>query len=93
MARLTAQTRGPSYAQDPLAGTFLEPDGRLPGVAQRRLDDLIARNKVAGLSAREERELSEALAYIDAKSAQLLKARGPAARRKSTSASRRGSRK
>jgi len=68
---------------------FLQPDGRLPGFAQRRLDDLISRKKDTGLSAEEERELGEALDYIDAKSALLLQARASATRGKSGSASRR----
>jgi hypothetical protein len=73
MARLPTHTRLSSRTGNP-AAMFLEPDGRLPGFAQRRLDELIARKKAAGLSAEEDRELREALAYIDAKSAQLLKA-------------------
>jgi len=92
MARLSAHARQPSRLENSVAGMLLEPDGRLPGFAQRRLDGLIARNKTAGLSASEERELNEALAYIDTKSAQMLQAGALAAPSK-PSASRRGSRK
>lgn len=54
--------------------TLLTPDGRLPGFAQRRLDDLIARNKTPkGLSALEKQELEEALDYMDRKNAEILK--------------------
>ena len=47
--------------------------GRLPGFAQRRLDELIAKKRTVGLTRGEERELSEALEYIDAKSVSLLR--------------------
>lgn len=60
-------------ARADVLGVFLEPDGRLPGFAQRRMDSLIAKKKILGLSEDEERELSEALGYIDTKSMQLLK--------------------
>jgi hypothetical protein len=52
--------------------SFLEPDGRLPGFAQRRLDALIAKKKSRGLTATEAKELREMLEYVDRKSIELL---------------------
>src|SRR3954454_21834491 len=63
--------KGASSADD-VIGLFLTPDGRLPGFAQRRLDDLIAKKRTEGLTPKEQRELSEALDYIDAKTIQML---------------------
>jgi len=56
-------------------GSFLAPAGTLPGFAQRRLDQLIHRQKTAGLEQSEQRELKEMLSYIDRKSLELLKFR------------------
>jgi hypothetical protein len=63
--------RRPPSRSDPI-GIFLMPDGRLPGFAQRRLDDLIAKKRADGLARNEQRELTEALNYIDAKTIQML---------------------
>jgi hypothetical protein len=54
-------------------GVFLSPNGRLPGFAQRRLDDLLAKKRSEGLTRKEQRELSEALDYIDSKTIEMLK--------------------
>jgi hypothetical protein len=54
-------------------GSFLAPAGTLPGFAQRRLDQLIQRQKTTGLDPTEQRELREMLSYIDRKSLELLK--------------------
>jgi hypothetical protein len=54
-------------------GVFLSPDGRLPGFAQRRLDDLLAKKRSESLTRKEQRELSEALDYIDSKTIEMLK--------------------
>lgn len=58
---------------DPGVGVFLMPNGRLPAFAQRRLDDLLEKKRSAGLTRREEKELVEALDYVDAKTVELLK--------------------
>jgi hypothetical protein len=52
---------------------FLTGEGKLPGFAQRRLDSLIAKKRQKRLTADEQRELTEALDYIDEKSALLLR--------------------
>jgi hypothetical protein len=67
----TQSNRQKNRAGDPI-GIFLTPDGRLPGFAQRRLDDLIAKKRTDGLTRSEQRELTEALNYIDAKTIQML---------------------
>src|SRR3954454_24467309 len=54
------------------AGIFLSPNGRLPGFAQRRLDDLLAKKQTEGLTRKEQQELSEALDYIDSKTIEML---------------------
>jgi hypothetical protein len=51
---------------------FTSPGGRLPGFAQRRLDELIARGNAGELTATEQQELSEALEYVDEKSIELM---------------------
>src|SRR4051794_6643685 len=63
--------KGASSADD-VIGLFLTPDGRLPGFAQRRLDDLIAKKRTEGLTRKEQKELSEALDYIDAKTIEMI---------------------
>ena len=67
---------------------FLTPDGRLPGFAQRRLDSLIEKKKRQSLTPDEARELTEALAYIDEKSAALLRHSAAATRRPAKSPAR-----
>lgn len=57
---------------DDVVVLFLTPDGRLPGFAQRRLNDLIAKKRTEGLTRKEQKELSEALDYIDAKTIPML---------------------
>jgi hypothetical protein len=59
-------------ADDNVVGIFLTPNGRLPDFAQRRLDALIDKKRSQGLTRQEKRELSEALDYIDAKTAEML---------------------
>ena len=54
-------------------GLFLTRDGKLPGFAQRRLDSLIAKKRQRRLTVQEQRELTEALDYIDEKSALMLR--------------------
>ena len=51
---------------------FLSLGGRLPGFAQRRLDDLIAKEKEGALTSDERQELAEALEYLDEKSIELM---------------------
>src|SRR5438105_14646511 len=53
-------------------GIFVEPDGKRPGFAQRRLDALIEKKKTTRLTSDESRDLDEALDYIDSKSIQIL---------------------
>lgn len=59
-------------AADDVVGIFLTPNGRLPDFAQRRLDALIAKKRLHGLTRAEQRELSEALDYIDTKTVEML---------------------
>jgi hypothetical protein len=68
----SAQKKMPSEQDVSILSAFMSAGGRLPGFAQRRLDDLMERNKTGGLSAAEQRELSEALEYLDEKSIELL---------------------
>ena len=64
-----------SGAQDTgldILAAFLARGGRLPGFAQRRLDELIFKNKAGTATDQEQQELSEALDYIDDKSIELM---------------------
>ena len=55
-------------------GTFLTPQGKLPPFAQRRLDDLLARNATPpGLPADEALELRQMLDFIDRANVKLLR--------------------
>jgi hypothetical protein len=57
--------------------SFFEPDGRLPGFAQRRLDALITKKRTRRLSSDETKELEEMLEFIDRKTIEgLRKIRG-----------------
>src|SRR5688500_9823545 len=64
--------RNAATVRDDAVGIFLTPNGRLPGFAQRRLDDLLAKKSSEGLTTKEQRELSEALDYIDTKTIEML---------------------
>jgi hypothetical protein len=66
------KTRRKSKAGFAALSAFLAASGRLPGFAQRRLDELIARKKAGSLTPSERRELAEALDYIDDKSIELM---------------------
>jgi hypothetical protein len=80
MPRLSA-----SSLRDPAINGFLTPEGRLPPFAQRRLDDLIARNKQDDLTAAERRELKEMLDYVDRKNVEILKRMSQKLRRQTRS--------
>ena len=51
---------------------FLSGGGRLPAFAQRRLDELIFKEKAGTATEQDRQELSEALDYIDQKSIELM---------------------
>jgi hypothetical protein len=55
-----------------LLGVFLSRHGRLPAFAHRRVDSLISKQKIEGLTREEQRELAESLTYIDNTSIELL---------------------
>ena len=50
IATRVSQPRRRVQSAGDVAGIFLTPDGRLPGFAQRRLDDLIAKKRTEGLT-------------------------------------------
>lgn len=64
--------RTKSTSTEPTAGLFLTPEGKLPPFAQRRLNDLLARNQNGALTAVERRELREAVQYVEQKTLLML---------------------
>jgi hypothetical protein len=76
MARSATKKASPSATDKrntAVLGAFLDRNCRLPAFAQRRLDSLIAKNKIGGgLTSEERRELKEMLDYIDEKTIEML---------------------